>query len=1633
MNTSQILNYSWNRIETSIYLEIPNGTIINENTIISKVTIEGSFVYTEYTVYSIPIAWDNNGTWELIDLNMSNYETNSWDIPFLDLYLDNDGELDHKGLKIKVKEIYTDNGDSYKPRFNKANIRQDYNKIIYEDIVPGLIDYEFVLLRTGFQLNTVIKERPNLRWNGRTDENLYVEYELKGDLARIDDIKERFPTDFIAIDSEGREYPIKKEIRTVGNKQKIIETIPLGWLMSEARYPVILDPITELTPTDDIHLDNDADEEQGCFMIKFDTSDLYSQNVTDANLTLHVNAFDTAYNDTWFDFDIEWDESSNISDLDTAGGVSRGDLGTVEINADGFFKVDVTGSETIGIKGALAQNRTNITLATNAGINCLFFDPASETVINGQSLVRENSGKIEYQIYSSEIILFTPPTLSITTVDLRPNITLITPENKSVMNIDTSLFFNFTSSDPTDTIDNYLFASNDSSNLDESLLYKSEGDASGDYSIFNVTRLPINPLNSGLVSLYHFDNRSDFGDSQTESFDYSNNDNNLTRVGTTTNTYNNTDAIFGYSTSFDGNDYWKTSSTPTEIPSGAEGENLTISAWVYWAGTSGDDDLITGLNGEWLFSVETDGKLWFYLFGGNNAGGTTSINTNEWTHVAVVWDTEDDTITTYINGDVDKIASHTDTSADTGVNLFVGGRDSTGNDVANTWFFDGLIDDLGIWSKSLSASEIKDLYRIQEGRYFWKGQATDRKVPTDSEVREFRVYNNSYTPSFTLHGPANDTKYNTFNITINVSINDDDADSVKVVDVLLFGSNSTNTANIEDYVLYKKYDVNNTQLNFTYNFTALPTNPNSEGLVALWHFDERGNLGETEGIGSLGLVYDFAGSGGRHNATGITANKTSYKFGQAVQGDGTNVEVDYASTLEVINNNANFSLFAWIRPENLGGNKYIFSQTRLSCGTGFGQTWMALDGTDLLSTGLNASDVAGQPSIELSAVAVSAGVWHLVGITYNGSDFTGWQDGEEQLTVPVGNIDQGCTSDYKIGRIHTGSNKFDGQIDEVSVWNRTLTSTEILNMYQAPDDDYFWEVNASNRVYDTYIDSNVSEMREFSLDRVYPNGTLIFPPDNHINNTANQNFTGTFFDNRGLLQVTLRVYQGAVDFITDVIAIADEALSATIGSIQTLTDGIYTWWYEVTDTHGNVNQTGNFTLTIDTINPKINITFPQNISYNQDITDLNYTLNETNPDSCWYSLDLGLTNTSFASCGTNATGLISSEGSNTWTVYMNDSAGNTNQTNVTFFKDTIFPNINMTYPQNISYNENVSDLNYTVSDANLDSCWYSLDLGLTNNTLICGNNATGLTSNEGSNTWIIYANDSLNNINQSNATFFKDSINPQINITYPLNISYNTNISTLNYTVSDTNLDSCWYSLDSGLNNITISACGDNLTGLTSTEGGNTWTVYTNDTLNNVNSSNVTFFKDTVIPNITFVFPTREDGEYTQDFMKINVTVNDTNLDTIIIRLYKSSGIISEQSSNSSFFYVYIDGLEPDEYFINATGNDSVGNTINTENRRIVLLKEEGKDGTDAGGGGGGTTTTPDPVTEILELITNLTEEIIPPFPIDEVKGKIEGETRLQLIGLWIIFASISTLVVFSLLFTYVKKKKKKALNQYNG
>jgi len=291
-----------------------------------------------------------------------------------------------------------------------------------------------------------------------------------------------------------------------------------------------------------------------------------------------------------------------------------------------------------------------------------------------------------------------------------------------------------------------------------------------------------------------------------------------------------------------------------------------------------------------------------------------------------------------------------------------------------------------------------------------------------------------------------------------------------------------------------------------------------------------------------------------------------------------------------------------------------------------------------------------------------------------------------------------------------------------SLVNSTIftSGTTSINFTNLPNTDYTYQVNAT----DFAGNKNSTEVRLIRLDTTAPSATLLLSSNNTFNSTTTQNLTANITDNLGIRNATLNIFNStSLVNQTEIIFTSGNVVQSVVGVVLTLVDGSYKWFYKIFDWSGNSFTTQNNTLTIDTINPSLIITYPTNTTYTSVQTNLNYTASDTNLQTCRYSTNSTVNVT--ITCGTNATGISSGEGSSTWSVYVNDSAGNTNTSRVTFFVDSIKPAVQFVSPTdaNSSY---LSRSNIVINATASDTNFANVTIRLFNSTaLVNVSNSTG--------------------------------------------------------------------------------------------------------------------------------------------------------------------------------------------------------------------------------------------------------------------------------------------------------------------
>ncbi len=274
--------------------------------------------------------------------------------------------------------------------------------------------------------------------------------------------------------------------------------------------------------------------------------------------------------------------------------------------------------------------------------------------------------------------------------------------------------------------------------------------------------------------------------------------------------------------------------------------------------------------------------------------------------------------------------------------------------------------------------------------------------------------------------------------------------------------------------------------------------------------------------------------------------------------------------------------------------------------------------------------------------------------------------------------------------------------------------------------------------------------------------------------------------------------------------------------------------------------------------PVIILSNPQNgatYGYNESIA-LNFIVSDVdnNIDSCWYNIDGG-NNVDIPDCQNTSFDVIG-DGAYTLNIYVNDTHGEEADDSSSFNVQVGAPTIELIYPISVYLTDYDIMFRYTPTDIDLDSCelWGdfsgTFSLNQTDTSPVSGNqNTFNLHLSDGTYLWNIKCNDSLgNSAVNGNKTFYIDTINPQVTLIEPKGTKTSRTVS-LEWNVSDENLDSCWYNVYRGVNqeisNTSVNCSAGSTSFSVTVDADFVLSFYVNDSAGNLNSTTSSFSVDT--------------------------------------------------------------------------------------------------------------------------------------------------------------------------------------------
>lgn len=215
------------------------------------------------------------------------------------------------------------------------------------------------------------------------------------------------------------------------------------------------------------------------------------------------------------------------------------------------------------------------------------------------------------------------------------------------------------------------------------------------------------------------------------------------------------------------------------------------------------------------------------------------------------------------------------------------------------------------------------------------------------------------------------------------------------------------------------------------------------GPVSYWTLDETGTTA-ADSFGGNTLTYTSGTSTGLASATsggyGRAIGLTYLSHGATTPGSPAN-----------LNLRGPMSVMAWVKLPSGGNTQFGRFVAKYQNNNPGGVSYIMALGTDTTTMRFLLDLTAGTPSRPTATVSVPAdNAWHLYVGTWDGTTAQLYRDGVAGIAAPVTGAGQVVSTS---GRVEIGAPLTNesglGQVDEVAIWDRALTASEITSLYTA--------------------------------------------------------------------------------------------------------------------------------------------------------------------------------------------------------------------------------------------------------------------------------------------------------------------------------------------------------------------------------------------------------------------------------------------------------------------------------------------------------------------------------------------------------------------------------------------------------
>lgn len=735
--------------------------------------------------------------------------------------------------------------------------------------------------------------------------------------------------------------------------------------------------------------------------------------------------------------------------------------------------------------------------------------------------------------------------------------------------------------------------------------------ASGESRIYSFV-----DFNRDLNLWMRFDERN----SSVGIIDLSSYGNNGSVIGATVGTHY---GRFGNGTHFGGNDYLEIANSSSFDSIGLN-DRLSVCVWFNVSQHGTDYTGIVGRyntytsNGDRQFLIARNSTTNHYGFFLSNSGTTfdavvftnSTLNTGEWHHICGVYNGS--VALMYLNGVLQsQSVSLAGLKDSVNSSILIGrfGRDNS--------FFNGSIDEVLIFNRALGVGEVGAIY--------------------DSSLYNFeKNYTGLSAGNYSFYGYVVNSSAHRLSVNRTVQLLGTPSEPT-LSGGFVFPTPSNSTSGNSIYVNYSTSGPSK-----RYSFVDF------ERDLLLWiRMDNRNSSG---GLTDLSSYSNNGSSFG-----GAVFNSTNGYFGEGGYFDGNDdrIIIPDNSVLDSPGVTGRMTLCTWFYVNNhkLGSN-FIGLVGKWNSVGDKRQYLLAKNSADnkygLLLSSNGLTHTTNGVAVLTNSALNTAQWYHMCG-TFNGTTAELYLDGVKQsASGTLSGIYSGDDANLEIGTFNqVTTHTFNGRIDEVLLFNRSLSGSEIATLYNSSLRSFeknYTSLAAGNHTFTGYGVSGsgevVSESRTVESGSVsqdnFPSVSLLSPNEGQGFTSFVVDFVASASDDNQLRNVSLWGDWGGWhrESLNGSGLNGNYTFSVNLTSFG---EGSYKWAIEAVDNSSQVYLTSNRTFNINVPDaiPEITLSMPlrQERGHGQ-LFKLNLTTSSS-ADMCWFTSDGGLTNTSMVNLGSN--------------------------------------------------------------------------------------------------------------------------------------------------------------------------------------------------------------------------------------------------------------------------------------------------------------------------------------------------------------------------------------------------------------